>query len=163
MIDEEEIFALMQAAKDQQAAVERATQAMQTQRGELYGAITQLKNMQAGVSAEASRAVRDAVAGIGPDLNASLLAEVNKAKKTLRETAQELQGMTWALSWRWMFGLLLMGLAFGMAFGWMIWGRNISGRLDAIEQTVQQRQAPSAPAKAMPRTHNSKPKAQEQP
>ena len=53
MIDEEEIFALMQAAKDQQAAVERATQAMQTQRGELYDAITQLTKVQATVTAAA--------------------------------------------------------------------------------------------------------------
>lgn len=79
---------------------------------------------------------------------------------TLGEMIDELRGTAWALSWRWMLGLLFAGLLFGLALGWMIWGRGISNRLDAIEQTLQQRQAaPSidaAPAAAAKKSATQK-------
>jgi hypothetical protein len=158
--NEDELLDLMAVAKKQLATVQTATDAMQTERRELYDAIAQLKNMRVTVAEDAKKGVELGISGIGTDANTALRAEVNKAKTTLGEMIDELRGTAWALSWRWILGLLFTGLLLGLVFSWMIWGRGISNRLDAIEQTLQQRQAaPSidaAPAAAVKKSATQK-------
>ena len=164
--NEDELLDLMAVAKKQLATVQVVTDAMQKQRGELYDAITQLKNMRVTVAAEAKKGVELGISGIGTDANAALRAEVNEAKITLGEMIDELRGTAWVLSWRWMLGLLFTGVLLGLVLGWMIWGRGVSNRLDAIEQTLLQRQAAplidAAPAAAAKKSATQKQKRRSQ-
>lgn len=159
MIDEEEIFALMQAAKDQQAAVERATQAMQTQRGALYDAIAQLNKVQASVAADARLGAERGLSGITIKANDALNVEVRKARETIGAVADSLRVRVWGKSLQWVAGSVVFGFALGLALSWFMWGRNTRdavNRLDSInaalerqldEQMQKQAAAPARPVK----------------
>lgn len=157
METEQELFVLMKAAKEQQATVERATQAMQQQRGELYEAIAQLKKMQASVAADAKLGAERGLAGITGQANAALIAEVNKAKETIGEVAEDLRVSAWGKSIKWLAGSLALGFALGFGVCWFMWGRDTRDavkRLDAVYAALDrqlekqmQEQAPAAAAK----------------
>lgn len=53
MTNEQEIFALMQMAKDQQTAVEQAVAGLDERRRELGAVITQMRTLEASVAEEA--------------------------------------------------------------------------------------------------------------
>jgi hypothetical protein len=162
MVSEEVLFGLVQTAQEQQETVQKATQAMATQRGELYNAIAQLKNMQASVAAEAKTAVKESVSSIGADLNASLTSEVNRTRKTIRDMTEDLHSVASWLTWRWIVAFVILGAAMGFAACWAMEGRDArdtAQRLDAIEQTLLQVQA-QQPVKPQPNLHISRPKPQ---
>lgn len=154
METEQELYVLMKAVKEQQAAVERAMQGMEKQRGELYEAITQLNKLRANVAAEAMQGVQKGVSNMGVEVNASLNTEVDKAKKTLSDMTEDLRSSSTWLTWRWTLGLVVLGIIIGFAACWAMLGKDVRAtrdRLDLIEQTLQQtQQAPPPAAKTKP-------------
>ena len=169
METEQELYVLMKAAKEQQAAVELATQAMKTQRGELYDAIAQLKKMQASVAADAKLGAERGLSGITTQANTALTTEVNKAKETIGEVAEDLRVRAWGKSFQWVAGSVAFGLVLGVVLSWFMWARDTRAaveRLDTVSQAherrlqeLDQQQAAQKPATPHPApSHKPQPK-----
>lgn len=164
METEQELFVLMKAAKEQQAAVERATQAMQQQRGELYEAIAQLNKLRTNVATEAKQGVERGLAGVTGQANAALIAEVEKAKRTIGIAAEELRISAWGKSLKWVAGSVAVGFILGFVLCWFMWGRNTRDavkRYDELNAELAQlrdrkMQEPSPPPAATAKQHTQK-------
>jgi hypothetical protein len=155
--NEDELLDLMAVAKKQMAIVQAATQAMQTQRGELYDAIGQLKNMRAAVGAEAKLGVERGLSGITSQANTALSAEVEKARQTIGDVAEDLRVRAWGKSLQWVAGSVAFGVVLGVALSWFMWGRDARAavaRFDSINAALErqidkqiQQTAPAAPVR----------------
>lgn len=172
--NEDELLDLMAVAKKQLATVQAATQAMQTQRGELYDAIAQLKNMRATVAAEAKLGAERGLSGITSQASAALHAEAEKARQTIGDVAEDLRVRAWGKRLQWVAGSVAFGLVLGMALSWFMWGRDTRDavkRLDAVYAALDrqlnkqmEQAAPAPPAKQhkQQRGQNSAPAASEE-
>jgi hypothetical protein len=160
LIDQEVLYGLVQAAQDQQAAVEKALQGLEEQRIELSDTIGRLQSLQANVTISAESGVKEAIKGIGTGLNDSLKVEVDKTKTTLRGMAEDLEKVSSWLTWRWIAVFCLVGFISGYLVCWAMWTKDLAAvepRLGAIEQTLKQLPA-QAPAPQPGHQGQQKPK-----
>jgi hypothetical protein len=95
MTNEQEIFALMQMAKDQQAVVERAVAGLETRSRELGTAIAQMRTLQANVAEEAKKGAQAGLQGMSSRAINALDTEVEKAKRLIGEGAETLRVAEW--------------------------------------------------------------------
>lgn len=151
--NEDELLDLMAVAKKQLAIVQTATQAMQTQRGELCDAIAQLKNMRATVAAEAKKGAEAGLQGMSSKAITALDDEVGKAKQAIGDAAESLRIRAFAKSLKWICGCLIVGFLMGMVVSWLMWGRNARAavdRFDSINAALERQLDKKTPAPPMP-------------
>jgi len=142
MTNEQEIFALMQMAKDQQATVERAVAGLETRSRELGTAIAQMKVLQANVAEEAKKGAQAGLQGMSSRAINALDTEVEKAKRLIGEGAETLRVAEWYMGLKWMGGFTLFGFALGMVLSWFMWAHDTRAavdRLDAVSQAHERR------------------------
>jgi hypothetical protein len=142
MTNEQEIFALMQVAKDQQAAVERAVAGLEKRSSELGAVIVQMRALQANVAEEAKKGAQAGLQGMSSKALNALDTEVEKAKRLIGEGAETLRMAEWFKSMQWLGGATLLGLALGVALSWFTWARDTRDavdRLDAVSQAHERR------------------------
>lgn len=157
---EEEIFALMKAAKDQQAAVERAMAQLAKERqatGQQQAAflqdarqvLTQFQTLRTNVATDAASAIQNAVAGVAGDVATPLKNEVQTTVTSLTSVREEIETRARWFSWRLIAGLILVSFAGGYIISWFANVRDIqeiNGKLSVIEQNVgQQPTHPTTP------------------
>ena len=172
MTNEQEIFALMQMAKDQQATVERAVDGLETRSRELGTAIAQMRTLQANVAEEAKKGAQAGLQGMSSKAISALDTEVTKAKSLIGEGAETLRVAEWFKSLQWLGGATFFGLALGVALSWFLWARDTRAavdRLDAVSQAherrlqeLDQQQATQKPAQSGHSTTARKPKPAQQ-
>ena len=142
MTNEQEIFALMQAARDQQATVEQALAGLEAQGRELGTVIAQMKTLQANVAEEAKKGAQTGLREMSSRAISALDTEVEKAKRLIGEGADTLRVGEWFRSFQWLGGAALGGIALGVALSWFLWGRDARDaveRLDAVSQAHERR------------------------
>jgi aspartyl-tRNA synthetase len=157
---EEEIFALMKAAKDQQAAVERAMAQLAKERqatGQQQAAflqdarqvLTQFQTLRTNVATDAASAIQNAVAGVAGDVATPLKNEVQTTVTSLTSVREEIDKRVRWLQWRYIAALIIVAFAGGYLLCWYMNihdVQEINGRLSVIEQNVgQQPTHPTTP------------------
>jgi hypothetical protein len=168
MTNEQEIFALMQVAKDQQAAVERAVAGLEVQSREFGTAIAQMKTLQANVAEEAKKGAQAGLQGMSSKAISALDTEVTRAKRLIGEGAETLQVAEWFKSIQWLGGATLFGLVLGVALSWFLWARDTRAAVDRLDtvsqaherrlQELDQQQAAQKPTQSGHPTTARKPK-----
>jgi hypothetical protein len=168
MTNEQEIFALMQMAKDQQAAVEQALAGLEVRSREFGAVIAQMRTLQANVAGEAKKGAQAGLQDMSSKAISALDTEVTKAKRLIGEGAETLRVAEWFKSIQWLGGAALFGLALGMALSWFMWARDTRDAVDRLDtvsqaherrlQELNQQQATQKPSQ----THKPKPIAHSQ-
>jgi hypothetical protein len=151
---EEEMFALMKAAKDQQAAVERATAEFARERKAtaqqnaafLQGAeqlMSQFRALKDQLAKDTATGIKTAVAGVADDVAAPIKTEVQTAVKSLAAIRESLDnGARW-LAWRYIVAFMVMAFALGYVASWSMNTRSLNALTDQIgliQQSIQQQQ-----------------------
>lgn len=169
MDSEEEIFGLMRAAKDQQAAVERALAELARERKAIAqqnaaffeGAsrlISDFRSLKDQLAREAVTGIQTAVAGIGADLTKPIKNEVQTTVITLTAVREDIEkGARW-LSWRWIVGCMVMAFVLGYAASWAMYQRSLeslSDQISVIQQNTPQPQLHSQPPNSTRRGHGA--------
>jgi len=172
MTNEQEIFALMQVAKDQQAAVGRAMAGLETRSRELGTAIAQMRTLQANVAEEAQKGAQTGLQGMSSRAMNALDTEVEKAKRLIGEGAETLRVAEWFKSIQRLGGATLFGLALGVALSWFLWARDTRAAVDRLDvvsqaherrlQELDQQQASQKVAQSHSTTRKTKPTSQVQ-
>jgi ElaB/YqjD/DUF883 family membrane-anchored ribosome-binding protein len=142
MTNEQEIFALMQMAKDQQVAVERAVAGLDKLSRELSTVIAQIRTLQANVAEEAKKGAEDGLRGMSSKAISAFDTEVTKAMRLIGEGAETLRVAEWFKSIQWLGGATIWGIFLGVALSWFLWARDTRAavdRLDAVSQAHEHR------------------------
>ena len=165
METEVELFALVTAAREQKAAVERMMAQLakerqataQQQAAFLQDArqvLTQFQSLKTNVASDAASAIQDAVAGVAGDVATPLKNEVQTTVTRLTSVREEIEKRMRWLQWRYIAALIFVAFAGGYVLCWYMHihdVQEINGKLSVIEQNVGQQ--PSHPTTTPHRGH----------
>lgn len=137
MTNEQEIFALMQMAKDQQVAVERALAGLASRNSELETTVAKMQGLQGKVAEEAQKGAEAGLRGMSSRAINALDAEVEKAKRLIGEGAQTLRRRESSNLFIWTVMGLLLGVVLGLTLSWYTWGRDTRAAVDRLDEIIQ--------------------------
>jgi uncharacterized phage infection (PIP) family protein YhgE len=155
---EEEIFGLMKAAKDQQAAVASAIEKLKQERetaareraaflADAKKVIAQLDTLKTNLATDAGDGIIAAVAGIGGRLTQPIKDEVETTVARLTEARSNIE--EWVKWFRWRLIALFVLMSFSLGFGlqYAMYTKNLktmAERVANIEQSLEQKPAASS-------------------
>lgn len=137
MTNEQEIFALMQMAKDQQAAVEQAVAGLDERRRELGAVIAQMRTLEASVSEEAKKGAQAGLQGMSSKAISALDSEVERAKRLIGEGAETLRQEGSAKDFTLSVAACLCGIVIGFALSWYMLARDTRATVDRLNDMSQ--------------------------
>lgn len=145
MSNEGDYYALMVIAKEHQAAVAEAVQALQKTSPVLQLAAQHFDQARAELRAEiqkaAMAAMRDAVTAECLALAAPLKLAADKAEKAADRT----QAAAKAVNWLWLASALLLGVGLGWTGQWYFVSKDLQTLRDYAAATYEQTQPPEKP------------------
>ena len=137
MTNEQEIFALMQMAKDQQEAVEQAVAGLDERRRELGAVITQMRSLEASVAEEAKKGAQAGLQSMSSKAISALDSEVERAKRLIGEGAETLRQEGSAKDFTLSVAACLCGIAIGFALNWYMLARDTRATVDRLNDMSQ--------------------------